>query len=69
MIDLVNQLEAEKRNSRAGRLAQRLCNLQVIVLDELGYLPLSSDGGALLFHTISKLYERVRGVEQLDRRP
>src|SRR5690606_13442504 len=30
-----------------------------IVLDELGYLPLSSDGGALLFHTISKLYERV----------
>jgi DNA replication protein DnaC len=59
VVDLVNQLEAEKRNGRAGRLAQRLINLQVIVLDELGYLPLSSDGGALLFHTISKLYERV----------
>ena len=59
VVDLVNQLEAEKRNGRAGRLAQRLCNLQVIVLDELGYLPLSSDGGALLFHTISKLDERV----------
>jgi DNA replication protein DnaC len=59
VVDLVNQLEAEKRNGRAGRLAQRLANLQVIVLDELGYLPLSSDGGALLFHTISKLYERV----------
>jgi DNA replication protein DnaC len=59
VVDLVNQLEAEKRNGRAGRLAQRLVNLQVIVLDELGYLPLSSDGGALLFHTISKLYERV----------
>jgi len=59
VVDLVNQLEAEKRNGRAGRLAQRLCGLQVIVLDELGYLPLSSDGGALLFHTISKLYERV----------
>ena len=59
VVDLVNQLDAEKRNGRAGRLAQRLVNLQVIVLDELGYLPLSSDGGALLFHTISKLYERV----------
>lgn len=59
VVDLVNQLEAEKRNGHAGRLAQRLINLQVIVLDELGYLPLSSDGGALLFHTISKLYERV----------
>ena len=59
VVDLVNQLEAEKCNGRAGRLAQRLVNLQVIVLDELGYLPLSSDGGALLFHTISKLYERV----------
>jgi DNA replication protein DnaC len=59
VVDLVNQLEAEKRNGRAGRLAQRLINLQMIVLDELGYLPLSSDGGALLFHTISKLYERV----------
>ncbi|MGH6892101.1 MAG: IS21-like element helper ATPase IstB [Dongiaceae bacterium] len=59
VIDLVNQLDAEKRNGRAGRLAQRLCTLQVIVLDELGYLPLSSDGGALLFHLLSKLYERV----------
>jgi DNA replication protein DnaC len=59
VIDLVNQLDAEKRSGKAGRLAQRLCNLQVIVLDELGYLPLSNDGGALLFHLISKLYERV----------
>ena len=59
VVDLVNQLEMEKRNGRAGRLAHRLCNLQLIVLDELGYLPLSSDGGALLFHTISKLYERA----------
>jgi DNA replication protein DnaC len=59
VIDLVNQLDTEKRNGRAGRLAQRLGNLEVIVLDELGYLPLSNDGGALLFHLISKLYERV----------
>ena len=29
------------------------------VLDERGYLPFSADGGALLFHLISKLYEQV----------
>ncbi len=59
VVDLVNQLEAEKRAGRAGRLATRLLNQDSIVLDELGYLPFSADGGALLFHLISKLYERV----------
>jgi DNA replication protein DnaC len=59
VVDLVNQLDAEKREGRAGRLAARLLHQDAIVLDELGYLPFSQDGGALLFHLISKLYERV----------
>jgi DNA replication protein DnaC len=59
VVDLVNQLDAEKRAGRARHLATRLLNQDVIVLDELGYLPFSADGGALLFHLISKLYERV----------
>ena len=59
VVDLVNQLDAEKRVGRAGHLANRLLNQDAIVLDELGYLPFSADGGALLFHLISKLYERV----------
>jgi DNA replication protein DnaC len=59
VVDLVNQLDAEKRNGRAGRLAQHLGNLNLIVLDELGYLPFAADGSAMLFHLISKLYERV----------
>jgi DNA replication protein DnaC len=59
VVDLVNQLDAEKRVGRAGHLANRLLNQNAIVLDELGYLPFSTDGGALLFHLISKLYERV----------
>lgn len=59
VVDLVNQLDAEKRAGRAGNLATRLLNQNAIVLDELGYLPFSADGGALLFHLISKLYERV----------
>lgn len=59
VVDLVNQLDAEKREGRAGKLATRLLYQDAIVLDELGYLPFSQDGGALLFHLISKLYERV----------
>jgi DNA replication protein DnaC len=59
VVDLVNQLDAEKRAGRAGNLATRLLNQDAIVLDELGYLPFATDGGALLFHLISKLYERV----------
>ena len=30
-----------------------------MILDELGYLPFSVSGGALLFHLLSKLYERT----------
>jgi DNA replication protein DnaC len=59
VVDLVNQLDAEKREGRAGRLTNRLLNQNAIVLDELGYLPFAHDGGALLFHLISKLYVRV----------
>ena len=33
--------------------------LDLVVLDELGYLPFSQAGGALLFHLMSKLYEHT----------
>jgi DNA replication protein DnaC len=59
VIDLVNQLELEKELGKAGRLADRLTRLNFVVLDELGYLPFSKAGGALLFHLISTLYERT----------
>lgn len=36
-----------------------LLRLDLVILDELGYLPFSSSGGALLFHLFSKLYERT----------
>lgn len=59
VVDLVNQLEQEKLCGRGGRLAENLSRLDLIVLDELGYLPFSKNGGQLLFHLISKLYERT----------
>ena len=45
-----------------GQLADRLLRLDLIILDELGYLPFSPSGGALLFHLLSKLYERTSVV-------
>ena len=59
VVDLVNQLEQEKLAGRGGKLAENLARLDLIVLDEMGYLPFSKSGGQLLFHLISKLYERT----------
>ena len=58
-VDLVNALEQEKAQGRAGRIAMSLARMDLVVLDELGYLPFSQAGGALLFHLLSKLYEHT----------
>jgi DNA replication protein DnaC len=58
-VDLVNQLEREKRLGKAGSLAKQLAQVDAVILDELGYLPFPDAGGALLFHLISKLYEKT----------
>jgi DNA replication protein DnaC len=58
-IELVNALEQEKTKGKAGQIAESLTKLDLVILDELGYLPFSTSGGALLFHLLSKLYERT----------
>ncbi len=58
-VDLVNALEREKAEGRVGRIALTLMHIDLVILDELGYLPFNQDGEALLFHLLSKLYERT----------
>ena len=58
-VELVNALEQEKAQGRSGQIAGRLAHSDLVILDELGYLPFSASGGALLFHLLSKLYERT----------
>jgi len=58
-IELVNTLEQEKAAGKQGQLASRLMDADLVILDELGYLPFSQAGGALLFHLIGKLYEHT----------
>jgi DNA replication protein DnaC len=59
VVDLVNRLETEARAGKQGRLADYLARLDFVILDELGYLPFAQSGGQLLFHLISRLYERT----------
>ena len=61
-IELVNALEQEKAKGKTGQLAEGLTKLDLVILDELGYLPFSASGGALLFHLLSKLYERTNVI-------
>ena len=58
-VELVNALEQEKLQGKPGQIAARLTHSDLVILDELGYLPFSASGGALLFHLLSKLYERA----------
>ena len=59
VVDLVNQLDTEARDGRSGRLSDQMLRRDFVILDELGYLPFAKSGGQMLFHLISKLYQRV----------
>jgi DNA replication protein DnaC len=59
VVDLVNRREQESRQGKPGALAGQLARLELVVLDEFGYLPFAQTGGQLLFHLVSKLYERT----------
>jgi len=58
-VDLVHALERKKAEGRAGRIALSLLQMALVILDKLGYLSFSQGGGALLFHLLSKRYERT----------
>ena len=62
LVDLANQLEREKLDAQSGKLARQMEKMDVLVLDELGYLPFSKNGGQLIFHLLSKLHTKTSVV-------
>jgi IstB-like ATP binding protein len=67
-LGVLNQLRFQGRDADAAvggvevrRLRERIVRTQPLefILDELGYLPFAQTGGQLLFHLISRLYERT----------
>jgi DNA replication protein DnaC len=55
--DLVNQLVECREERRLQRLQKQLQRLDLLVIDELGYVPFSKTGAELLFDVISQAYE------------
>ena len=66
-VDLVNQLEREKQQGKAGNMARQLVQTDAVIIDELGYLPFPASGGALLFHLIS--IRSTKGEDESPHRP
>ena len=58
-VDLVKALEHEKAKGIPGRIAMSLMRVDLVILDELGYLTFSQAGGTWLFHLLFKLYEHT----------
>jgi DNA replication protein DnaC len=57
--NLVNELLAAQKDLRLSRFTAQFLKLDLLVLDELGFIPFSKDGAQLLFQLCSDLYERV----------
>ncbi len=57
--ELVNELSEAQDERRLGRAIAQALKQQVIVLDELGFIPFSTVGAQLIFQYCSALHERV----------
>lgn len=55
---LVNQLMEARDERRLLKLQRDLAAVKLLIVDELGYVPLSATGAELLFEVLSQSYER-----------
>jgi len=56
--DLVRTLVEARDQRELSRLQRRLLRVEVLILDELGFVPFDRTGGELLFNVIADRYER-----------
>jgi DNA replication protein DnaC len=59
VTELVTQLLEAREERHLGRLRSQLTKLDLLILDELGYVPAIKAGAELLFDVISTSYERT----------
>lgn len=59
MTELITQLMEAREERVLSRMKKQLAKLDLMVLDELGYVPASKLGAELLFDVISTAYERT----------
>lgn len=58
VADLVEQLEAALKAGTLQRLKRQIEKCQLLILDEVGYVPFQKQGAELLFHIIADCYEQ-----------
>ena len=59
VTELITQLMEAREDRELMRLKKQLSKLDLLILDELGYVPASKIGSELLFDVISTAYERM----------
>ena len=57
-MDLVNTLLEKHRQERLARFMKDLKKMDLLIIDELGFVPLNRDGAELLFNVIAQAYEK-----------
>ena len=57
-LDLVNELLKNHRQGSLAKLLERLKKAHLIIIDELGFVPLHRSGAELLFNVVAQAYER-----------
>lgn len=55
---IVNQLVEARDEKQIQNYLKKMSRKDLLIIDELGYMPLSQEGGQLLFQVISERYER-----------
>jgi len=59
VTELVTQLLEAREERQLSRIRGQLSKLDLLVLDELGYVPMGKAGAELLFDVMSRAYERM----------
>ena len=57
-IEVINDLQAAQKNGGLKRALKKYLRPAILILDEVGYLPIDQKGADLLFQVISQRYER-----------
>lgn len=57
-IEVINDLQAAQKNAGLKRTLKKYLRPAMLILDEVGYLPIDQKGADLLFQVISQRYER-----------
>ena len=56
--DFVAILQEKRQNGTLARFQKELANCNLLILDEVGFVPFHQTGAELLFHVVSTCYER-----------